>query len=71
MHGSSDTKRERKRARDRRYYQRELDGKAVADVEYDGATLDWLERYDWDRPGETIGDAISRMLRASVEYDAK
>jgi ribosomal protein L19 len=35
-----DLKRQRKRERDKRYYLRELDGKKVADVEYDGATVD-------------------------------
>ena len=43
MHGTHDPpdlKRQRKRERDKRYYLRELDGKKIADVEYDGATVD-------------------------------
>ena len=70
MH-APDPKRERKRARDRRRYQRELAGRAIASVEYSPEVASYLARYGWLREGDTVGDAIARMLAEAVEADEK
>jgi hypothetical protein len=54
-------------ARDRRYRARRESGKAVAQVEFDAAILDFLIRTRWLAEGNStvaraVGEAISAML---------
>ncbi|MCA1390773.1 hypothetical protein I6F20_17035 [Bradyrhizobium sp. IC3123] len=71
----ADRKRERKRARDRRRYVREINGRRVAPVDYTSEMVNYLARYEWlegsrDDP-RAIGDAIFRMVQDAVEADRK
>ncbi|UGX95789.1 hypothetical protein G6321_00011875 [Bradyrhizobium barranii subsp. barranii] len=72
----ADHKRERKRARDRRRYRREIAGLKVAPVEYSGELVDYLAKYGWLRKSDkdnphSIGRAISRAMKEAAELDAK
>ncbi|MGV7219236.1 hypothetical protein [Bradyrhizobium sp. UFLA05-112] len=73
---TANRKREQKRARDRRRYQREVAGLRVAPVEYSGRMVDYLLKYEWlSRNGKDdpyqIGRAIRRAIQDAVELDRK
>jgi hypothetical protein len=71
-----DTKRELRRARDRRRYQRRVAGLAVAEVEYSRDVVNYLVRWHWlddsnAHDPRCIGDAIARAMQEAAEADRK
>ena len=69
-------KRELRRARDRRRYRRQLAKLAVAPVEYSGAVVDYLIRWEWlekdkAKDKNCIGDAIARAIQEAATADEK